>query len=307
MASFEQIKRQKDLKLKEQRETERMADEQMKRVIAEKKAQAKKKAIAEKKAMVEKKVLAERAEEDAFKAEIAKLEREQQKREKTIAEAKARGRARAIAELQTKEAEEQAYKQQAAELKAAKDRKAEAERKAELEAEAKEEQRRAAEKAAAEQRRKEEYAKMMAEYKEKETPKVVTDAAAPLAEPMVTVTSEEKGMAHSYPKRDFKPEQPKTEETVTLKTSGEIHDGSGKGADKAVLVGMGLAMTASMVLMMTRKFRSPIAAPDAGVALTSRMASDLEDPAPIAGAEELAESWASSAVEKALAAAEGKA
>merc|ERR1719375_2622407 len=95
MASFEQIKRQKDLKLKEQRETERMADEQMKRVIAEKKA------------MVEKKVLAERAEEDAFKAEIAKLEREQQKREKTIAEAKARGRARAIAELQTKEAEEQ--------------------------------------------------------------------------------------------------------------------------------------------------------------------------------------------------------
>ena len=37
--------------------------------------------------MVEKKVLAERAEDDAFKAEIAKLEREQQKREKTIAEA----------------------------------------------------------------------------------------------------------------------------------------------------------------------------------------------------------------------------
>merc|ERR1719217_696284 len=199
MASFEQIKRQKDLKLKEQRETERMADEQMKRVIAEKKAQAKKKAIAEKKALAE----------------------------KTIAEAKARGRARAIAELQTKEAEEQAYKKQA-----------------------EEEQRRAAEKAAAEQRRKEEYAKMMAEYKEKETPKVVTDAAAPLAEPMVTVTSEEKGMAHSYPKRDFKPEQPKTEETVTLKTSGEIHDGTGRVADTAVLAGMGLAMTASIVLMM---------------------------------------------------------
>merc|ERR1719252_225044 len=128
----------------------------------------------------------------------------------------------------------------------------------------------------------------------------------PLDEPKVTVTSEE-GMTHSYPKRDFKPEQPKGEETVTLKAGGEIHDGSGKVADKAVLVGMGLAMTASMVLMMTRKFRSPIAAPDAGVALTSRMASDLEDPAPIAGAEELAESWASSAVEKALAAAEGKA
>ena len=42
MASFEQIKRQKDLKLKEQREMERMADEQMKRVIKEKKALAKK-------------------------------------------------------------------------------------------------------------------------------------------------------------------------------------------------------------------------------------------------------------------------
>merc|ERR1719174_2505181 len=216
--------------------------------------------------MVEKKVQAERAEDDAFKAEIAKLEREQQKREKTIAEAKARGRARAIEELQTKDAEEQAYKKQAAELKSAAERKAEQELKAQLEAaaealraerrerqqkeavaKAKAEQRRAAEKAAAEQRRKEEYAKMMAEYKEKETLKVVTDAAAPLAEPMVTVTSEEKGMAHSYPKREFKPEQPKTEETVTLKTSGEIHDGTGRVADKAVLVGMGLVMTASIV------------------------------------------------------------
>merc|ERR1719353_2556364 len=226
--------------------------------------------------MVEKKVLAERAEDDAFKAEIAKLEREQQKREKTIAEAKARGRARAIEELQTKDAEEQAYKKQAAELKSAAERKAEQELKAQLEAEA-------------ELRRKEEYAKMMAEYKEKETLKVVTDAAAPLAEPMVTVTSEEKGMSHSYPKRDFKPEQPKTEETVTLKTSGEIHDGTGRVADKAVLVGMGLAMTASIVLMMARKFRSPIAAPDAEIALTSR--TDLEDPEPIAPADELAESW----------------
>merc|ERR1719201_619885 len=111
----------------------------------------------------------------------------------------------------------------------------------------------------------------------------------PSAEPMVTVTSDE-GMEHSYPKRDFKPEQPKKEETVTLKTSGEIHDGSGRVADKAVLVGMGLAMTASMVLMMTRKFRSPVAAPEAGVALTSRTSADLEDPEPIAAADELAQS-----------------
>jgi hypothetical protein len=34
---------------------------------------------------------------------------------------------------------------------------------------------------------------------------------------------------------------------------------------------------------------------------------DLEDPAPIASEEQLAESWASSAVEKALAAADAKA
>merc|ERR1719191_2273442 len=194
--------------------------------------------------------------------------------------------------------------------------------KAEAIAQRKEAELRAKEAEDANKRREAEYKKMMEEYqKAKEEKKVekvqVTDDGAkdetvevsptkPLDEPKVTVTSEE-GMTHSYPKRDFKPEQPKGEETVTLKAGGEIHDGSGKVAEKAVLVGMGLAMTASMVLMMTRKFRSPIAAPDAGVALTSRMASDLEDPAPIAGAEELAESWASSAVEKALAAAEGKA
>jgi hypothetical protein len=74
-----------------------------------------------------------------------------------------------------------------------------------------------------------------------------------------------------------------------------------------VLAGLGLAMTASMVLVMTRKFRSPIAAPGAEVALTSMESADLEDPAPIASEEQLAESWASSAVEKALAAADAKA
>jgi hypothetical protein len=104
----------------------------------------------------------------------------------------------------------------------------------------------------------------------------------------------------SYPQRSFKPEEPKGEATVTLKTSSEIHDGSGRVADKAVLAGMGLAMMGSMVLMMARKFglRSPVDAPDAGVALTSLTRADLENPEP------LAESWASSAVERALAAAE---
>merc|ERR1719240_1172381 len=185
---------------------------------------------------------------------------------------------------------------------------------------------------AAKRRRDAEYAKMMAEYKKQEAVQVTDDgkkeetvmvtpskplavpSAAPVAakeEPMVTVTSDE-GLSHSYPKRDFTPEKPKKEETVTLKTGGEIHDGSGWVADKAVLAGMGLAMTASMVLMMTRKFRSPVAAPEAGVALTSRMDdsamlahADLEDPEPIASEDALAESWASSAVDRALAAAEG--
>merc|ERR1719281_1346704 len=142
-------------------------------------------------------------------------------------------------------------------------------------------------------RREAEYAKMMAEYQRKETDKAEPLQIPPMdldlvmeekeEKPMVTVTSDE-GLSHSYPQRDFKPEKPKTEETVTLKTSGEIHDGTGRLADKAVLAGMGLAMTASMVLMMTRKFRSPIAAPEAGVALTSRVTGDLEDPEPIAGA-----------------------
>merc|ERR1719331_572366 len=260
-------------------------------------------------------------------------------RAQKVADAKARGKKRAIEELASKEAEEQAYKKQMEEMKKELERKrtkdmqermeqealaeirAQREAKAKAEAEA---QRKAAElkEQEAKLRREEEYKKMMAEYK-KEKVQVTDDGAkeetvevsatkplavpAAPAEPMVTVTSDE-GMEHSYPKRDFKPEQPKKEETVTLKTSGEIHDGSGRVADKAVLVGMGLAMTASMVLMMTRKFRSPIAAPEAGVALTSRVATgDLEDPEPIAAADELAESWASSAVEKALAAADAKA
>merc|ERR1719247_3028056 len=277
-----------------------------------------------------------RMEDAAFKAELKKLALEQEKRDEKIADAKARGKKRAIEELSAKEAEDQAYKKQMEEMKMEMERKRtkdmqermekealaevraqrEAKAKAAAEAKREEEALRAKEAEDAKLRREAEYKKMMAEYK-KEKVQVTDDGAKdetvevsetkPLevpAAPVVTVTSDE-GMSHSYPKRDFKPEQPKTEETVTLKTSGEIHDGSGRVADKAVLVGMGLAMTASMVLMMTRKFRSPIAAPDAEIALTSR--TDLEDPEPIAPADELAESWASSAVERALAAADGKA
>jgi hypothetical protein len=120
---------------------------------------------------------------------------------------------------------------------------------------------------------------------------------------VVTITGDE-GQTVSYPQRTFTPEEPKAEATVTNKMSGEIHDGSGRVADKAVLLGMGLAMTASMVLMLSRTakkwLRSPIDAPDAGVALTE--IHDLED-----GVEPLDKSWAASAVDRALAAADAHA
>jgi hypothetical protein len=359
-ANFEAIKRQQDLKRREERETQRLTDDRMKKMVAEKRAIAEKEMIAEKKAILAQKKAMEkkqmiaakraeekRAEEAAYKAEIQKMELEQEAREAKIADAKARGKKRAIAELEAEEAEAQAYKKQFEEMKAEMERKRAkemqermekealeeikaqrlAKAKAEAEAKRKEELRAAKEAEDAKLRREAEYKAMMAEYEKakeekKETVHVTDDGkkdetvevsptkplAVPSVEPMVTVTSSDEAMTHSYPKRDFTPEKPKTEETVTLKTSGEIHDGSGRVADKAVLVGMGLAMTVSMVLMMSRKFRSPVAAPEAGVALTSQMrAADLEDPEPIAAADELANSWASSAVEKALAAAEGRA
>merc|ERR550514_334170 len=108
----------------------------------------------------------------------------------------------------------------------------------------------------------------MAEYKQKEAAKVTDDSVlahdveVPPSKPLVTISGED-GQSVSYPQRTFKPEEPKGEATVTLKTSGEIHDGSGRVADKAVVVGMSLAMAVSMVLMVARKigFRSPVDAP----------------------------------------------
>merc|ERR1719235_230556 len=149
----------------------------------------------------------------------------------------------------------------------------------------------------AQSRREAEHAKMMAEYAAKKTLEITDDAPkeeleVPLSAPVITITGEE-GQTVSYPQRTFKPAEPKGEETVTLKTSGEIHDGSGRLADKAVLAGMGLAMT---VMMLSRKswLRSPVDAPDAEIALTA-IRSDLEDPEP------LSQSWAASAVDRALA------
>merc|ERR1719240_2175640 len=280
-------------------ELKKLELEQQKRdaKVAEAKARGKKRAIEE--------LAALEAEEQAYKKQMDALKLERERKEQK--EMQARMEQEALQEIRAERLAKQ---------------------KAEAEAKRKEAELRAKEAADAKERRAVEYKEMMSEYEKKEIVHVTDDGAEwyetvavsktqPLAVPaeapveaaadaVVTVTTDE-GMTHSYPKRDFKPEQPKKDETVTLKTSGEIHDGTGRVADKAVLAGLGLAMTASMVLMMTRKFRSPVAAPEAGVALTSRMATtDLEDPEPIAAADELAQSWASSAVEKALAAAEAK-
>merc|ERR1719313_3120174 len=265
MMAYEQLKLQKEFTEKRQaalnreaRETQKLSDDHMKRVIAEKRAAAEKKALLEEKHAM-KKMEEKRAEEAAYKAELKKMMKEQELREEKMADAKARGRKRAIEELQAKEAEEQAYKKQM-ELQEAKAKKQMQER---MQEEALKELRaqrmeRAAEakrqeEDAAKRRRDAEYAKMMAEYKKQEAVQVTDDgkkeetvmvtpskplavpSAAPVAakeEPMVTVTSDE-GLSHSYPKRDFTPEKPKKEETVTLKTGGEIHDGSGRVADKA--------------------------------------------------------------------------
>merc|ERR1719498_1700612 len=108
-----------------------------------------------------------------------------------------------------------------------------------------------------------EYAKMMAEYQQKEELKVTDDGAKneivqvsvskPLSpkqateEKMVTVQGED-GSTVSYPQRSFKPEQPKTEETVTLMASSDHEETHtmGNSFGWLVLSGMGMAMMVSM-------------------------------------------------------------
>merc|ERR1719502_1138015 len=51
-ANFEAMKRKQDLKRREERETQRLTDEHMKKMIAEKRAVAEKEMLAEKKAMI---------------------------------------------------------------------------------------------------------------------------------------------------------------------------------------------------------------------------------------------------------------
>merc|ERR1719247_1790507 len=117
--------------------------------------------------------------------------------------------------------------------------------------------------------------------------------------PLIKVSGEA-GMTHSYPQRDFKPEAPKTE-TVTLKAGGET---SG-AVDHTMFACVGLAIMGSVALATVSKswMRSPMKAPEAGVELLTKSGGyvDLEDQDPIAEP-----TWASSAVERALLAAEAK-
>merc|ERR1719313_1800975 len=132
---------------------------------------------------------------------------------------------------------------------------------------------------------------------EKKETEMVTPSA-----PLITVTGEA-GMTHSYPQRTFKPEEPKTTDTVTLKaseTSGSM--------DHTMFACVSLAVMGSVALATVSKswLRSPVSAPEAGVEFLTKSGGyvDLEDQEPIVASNE--PSWASSAVERALAAAEGK-
>jgi hypothetical protein len=119
--------------------------------------------------------------------------------------------------------------------------------------------------------------------------------------PLITVAGDA-GMTHSYPQRTFKPEEPKTTETVTLKAGGE----TGGAVDHTLFACVSFAVMGSVALVTMGKswLRSPMAAPEAGVELlaTKRPFLDLEDQGPIVASSE--PGWASSAVERALAAAE---
>merc|ERR1719247_270832 len=80
--------------------------------------------------------------------------------------------------------------------------------------------------------------------------------------PLITVTGEA-GMTHSYPQRNFKPEAPKTPDTVTLKAGGE----TGGAVSHTMFACVGLAVMGSVALA-TRVgkswLRSPMKAPEAG-------------------------------------------
>merc|ERR1719487_2205377 len=103
--------------------------------------------------------------------------------------------------------------------------------------------------------------------------------------PLITVTGEA-GMTHSYPLRTFKPEAPKTTETVTLKASGET---SG-AVDHTLFACVSLAVMGSVALATVSKswMRSPVSSPEVGVELLTKSGGyvDLEDQEPIVTSDE---------------------
>merc|ERR1719258_911155 len=86
--------------------------------------------------------------------------------------------------------------------------------------------------------------------------------------PLIKVTGEA-GMTHSYPQRSFKPEAPKTTETVTLKTDGE----TAGATDHTLFACVSLAVVGSLALAGSRvksMLRSPVSSPEVGVELLSK-------------------------------------
>merc|ERR1719258_298840 len=291
--------------LVEQKRAAKVAEQKRAAKLAEKKRAQK---LAEKKRA--EKLAEKRAEEEAARKETERLEREAKEHAAKLAEAEARGRQRAIAKMQAKKAEEKAYEEEMEEAKRVKALFARKEAQERMEREALEElrtqkverERAAQRQAAAEAKIRAEYEQMKTEYA-KQAVKVVDDSenvvVTPTA-PLITITGED-GNTHSYPQRTFKPEQPKSTETVTLKTDGEI----GGTVDHTMFACVSLAVMGSIALVTVGKswLRSPVAAPEVNIELLSKSL-DLEDQNPIVAAAE--PSWASSAVERALAAAEAK-
>ena len=196
-----------------------------------------------------------------------------------MAEAGARGRKRALEKMQQKEAEKQAeekaYEEEVEEAKKVKAlfaRKEEQDRK----------EREAMEELRMEKLMREKREEMMAKYSAMESVTVTNDGekkesvmVTPSA-PLITVSGEA-GMTHSYPLRTFKPEEPKTMDTVTLKASGE----SSGTADHTMFACVSLAVISVALATVSKSWmRSPLKAPEVGVELLTKSGGyvDLEEP-----------------------------
>ena len=272
------------------------------RAIAKAKEQERAAKLAEKKRLAkiaEEKRLAKIEDEKAKLEEMRAAEREAAEHEKRMAEAAARGRKRALEKMERQEAErkaeEKGYEQELEEgkrVKALFARKEEQERK----------EREAVEELRLQKLMREKREEMVAKYSAMEEVTVTNDGekkesvmVTPSA-PLITVSGEA-GMTHSYPLRTFKPEEPKTTETVTLKANSETMG----AADHTMFACVSLAVMGSIALATVSKsrMRSPMAAPEAGVELLTKSGGyvDLEDQEPIVAPTE--PSWASSEIGRA--------